>query len=105
MAHIAVSADAARYLIRKMRRPNVVVYRDVFWTRRGTVFIPKIRASDGKEPGRHFEDSTHTGVTVWVEKEFLRHLSPDESILIDLDKGLIKSLKVEIASERISALA
>ncbi len=105
MAHTTISPDAARYLLRKMKRPNVVVYRDVFWTRRGDLFIPRVRASDGREPGRRFEESSHSGVTVWVEKDFLAQLSPDEAILIGLNRGLIKSLGVEVVSERISQLA
>ncbi|NWG37474.1 hypothetical protein [Nitrososphaera sp.] len=105
MVRITVSPDAARYLIRKMKRPNVIVYRDIFRAKRGSVFILRVRAADGREPGGQFEASDHAGVTVWVESEFLRRLAPGEGISIGLDRGLIKSLKVEMASERISALA
>lgn len=104
MVHIAISPDATRYLLRKAKRPNVVIYRDVFSATRGFLYIPRVRAAR-REPSGHFEPSSHTGITVWVEKEFLRQLSPGESIYISLDRGLIKSLKVEMDSERIRQIA
>lgn len=105
MVQITVSPDAAKYLIRKMKRPNVIVYRDIFHTKRGSVFILRARTANDRRPGRQFDESDHAGVTVWVESEFLRQLQPGEGISIGLERGLIKSLKVEMTSERLSALA
>lgn len=42
--------EAAGYLTRKMRRPNVVIYRDIFCVKRGTIFILRVRAADDREP-------------------------------------------------------
>lgn len=92
MVRISVSHDAARYLLGKMRRPSVVVYRDVFREKRGLVFIPRVKAADGREPEGDFEPSSHAGITVWVEKGFLRDLTPGESILVGLERGLVKGL-------------
>lgn len=104
MARISISHDAIRYLLKKSKRPNVVIYRDVFSTRHGPVYIPCARTTSIEPMGR-FDPSNHAGITVWIERDFLGQLSPDESIGIGLNRGLVKSLSVEVASERLSQVA
>jgi hypothetical protein len=91
-------------LISRKARPNVVIHCDVFGTgRRGAgpaSFIPRVRIAYGKEPGGRFIVENHNGIPVWIDGWLLSQVSPDESFSIGLNRGLIKTLKVELVSSQ-----
>ena len=104
MARVAISKEARDYISRK-KRPNVIVYRDLFQAgkARGLLFIPKVTVTSGREPGGQFAVQNQGGIPVWVEKGLLNHMSDGDLLLIGMHRGLIKSLKIEIVSERLES--
>ena len=102
MVSITISPEARKRIWRKAR-PNVIVYCDVFSSRQGAgpAFIPKVIVTYGREPGGQFVVENHDGIPVWIDRWLLSQISPDESLLIGLDRGLIKTLKIELVSQQI----
>lgn len=103
MPTVIVSREAVDYIKgKKIKTPNVVIYRDVMGTTfrapGAFKFIPKLKVT-GKEPNELFAlvDNSH-GMPVWVERGLLRQ---SDSFFITLGKGPIKRLKLEMGSKLI----
>jgi hypothetical protein len=101
VASVAISKEARDHISRK-KRPNIIVYQDVFRAgKRGLLFIPKVALTSGREPGSQFAVQNQGGIPVWVEKGLLNSLPEGDLLLIGMQRGLIKSLKIELVSERL----
>lgn len=102
MVGITISREARKRISRKAR-PNVIVYCDAFSSSKGAgpAFIPKVIVTYGREPGGQFIVENHDGMPVWIDRWFLTQISADESFLIDLNRGLIKTMKIELVSQPI----
>lgn len=90
--------------ISRKARPNVIIYCDVFGSSRrgaGPTFIPKVRVTDGREPGQQFVVENHDGIPVWIDRWLTSQMSPGDSLSIELERGIIKMLKVELASRQL----
>jgi hypothetical protein len=105
MANIVVSQDAIDYISeKKMKRPNLIVYRDVSgvilgYTTKGLTFQPKVKLA-GIEPNELFvvKDNSY-GFPIWVERGLLPSLAKSNSVLITLKKGFRKGLELKFGSE------
>jgi len=105
MASFVVSREAMNYISgKKMKRPNLVLYRDVSgivmsYTTKRLRFEPKVKLAE-KEPNELFvvKDNSY-GFPIWVEKGLLPSLSRCNTVLITLKKGLRKSLELKLGSE------
>lgn len=105
MVSVTISDEAKRRISRKVG-PNVIIYCDVFGPPRkgaGPAFIPKITVAYSREPGGQFVVENHGGIPVWIDRWLLSQVSPDELLSIGLNKGLIKTLKVELVSQRVES--
>lgn len=105
MASIVVSQEVIDYISeKKMKRPNVVVYRDVSgvimgYTTRRLRFEPKVKLAD-KEPNELFvvKDNSY-GFPIWVERGLLPTLAKCNSVLITLKKGFRKGLELKLGPD------
>lgn len=105
MASIVVSQEAIDYINKKgMKRPNVVVYRDVSgivmsYTTRRLKFEPKVKLIE-KEPNELFvvKDNSY-GFPIWIERGLLPTLAKCNSVIITLRKGFIKGLELKLGLE------
>ena len=68
---------------------------------RRTRFYTKVIVTYGREPAGQFVVENHDGIPMWIDKWLLSQISPDESFLMDLNRGLIKTPKIEIVSQQI----
>ena len=109
MASIVVSKEAIDYISgRKMKRPNVVVYRDVSgtvmsYTTKRLRFEPKVKLAD-KEPNELFVVSDNSyGFPIWVERGLLPTLAKCNSVLITLKKGFRKGLELKLGPDLVGA--
>lgn len=102
MVSITISPEAKNSILRKAR-PNIIIYCDVFSSRKGSgpAFIPKVIVAYGREPGGQFVVENHGGMPVWIDRWLLSQISPDESFSIGLNRGLIKTLKIELVSQQV----
>lgn len=102
MVIITISPEAKNRISRKAR-PNVIIYCDVFSSRKGSgpTFIPKVTVTYGREPGGQFVVENHGGIPVWIDRGLLSQISPDESLSIGLNRGLIKTLKIDLVSQQV----
>lgn len=104
-ASIIVSKEAIEYISqRRMKRPNIIIYRDVSgvilgYTTKRLTFQPKVKLAD-KEPNELFvvKDNSY-GFPVWVERGLLSSLAKSSSLLITVKRGLRKHLEVKFDSE------
>lgn len=109
MASIVVSQEAIDFIgSKKMKRPNLVVYRDVSgvimgYTTRRLKFEPKVKLAD-KEPNELFVVTDNSyGFSIWIERGLLPTLAKCNSVLITLKKGLIKGLEIKLEPELVGA--
>lgn len=102
MVSIKISPEARNRISRKAR-PNVIIYCDVFSSRKGSgpTFIPKVIVTYGRKPGAQFVVENHSGIPFWIDRWLLSQISPDESLSIGLNRGLIKTLRIELVSQQV----
>lgn len=111
MDRAVVSQAATDYILKKKRlkRPNIIIYRDILGnTYRAPgafVFIPKVKVTDEKEPNELFVIVDNaSGIPVWVERGLLNSTPPNDSFMVDLERGLFKRLKVDISSNEAGSI-
>lgn len=105
MASFVISQEVIDYIgEKKMKRPNLVLYRDVSgivmsYTTRRLRFEPRVKLAE-KEPNELFviKDNSY-GIPIWVERGLLPSLSRCNTVLITLKKGLRKSLELRLGSD------
>ncbi|MGH9876658.1 MAG: hypothetical protein ACRD5H_03395 [Nitrososphaerales archaeon] len=104
MSKIMISQEAVKYIhfAKKMRRPNLIIYRDIqaigCCTPKAFGFVPRVKALDGKEPDELFTVADNVqGMPVWVEKGLLPQVNDTNSrVMISLKRGLMRGLKLRI---------
>ena len=102
MRNVVISKDVNYFLRlqKRMRNPNIVIYRDIcnlsYGYGRVFTFIPKLKVFDSKIPNQYFmkyDDSY--GIPVWIEKGLLPQLENKPILITMKKKGLFKGLKLE----------
>ncbi|HEY9385750.1 MAG TPA: hypothetical protein VIP70_01815 [Nitrososphaeraceae archaeon] len=101
MKNVIISKDAVYFLRfqKRMRDPNIVIYRDIcnisYGYGREFTFVPKLKVMDNKRPDEYFIMYDNScGIPLWIEKGLLTQLK-NKPILITLKKGLLKGLKLD----------
>lgn len=100
MVSITVNKDAAEYILGKkgMRRPNVIVYREVVFRApsapSASLFSINVKVKD-EEPDDLFTviGNSH-GIPIWVERGLLPQMNVAGLFTIILKKGIVKKLKI-----------
>lgn len=108
ISSIIISQEALDYIRieKRMKRPNLVIYRDIqtisCCSSKIFDFITKVKAIDGKEPNELFVVIDNVqGIPVWVERALLSQINDASNCtMISLKKGLVKGLKLIILERR-----
>jgi hypothetical protein len=105
--NILISTDAISFVkaLKKRQHPALVIYRDVMkigcCNSSAFTFIPKLKITDNKKLDKYFMMiDTKYGIPVWIENGLLTSIE-DKCIVITLNKGIRKGLKLQIISEMI----
>ena len=110
MRNVVISKDVNYFLRlqKRVRNPNIVIYRDVcnitYGYGRVFTFIPKLKVFDSKPPDQYFmmyDDSY--GIPVWIEKGLLPQLENKPILITMKKKGLFKGLKLETGFKILTA--
>jgi hypothetical protein len=108
VARTVVSQAALDHILNKkrLRRPNIIIYRDIvganYRAPGAFLFIPKVKVIDGQEPNELFTVFDNaSGIPVWIERGLLNSTSPNDSFIVDVERGLFKRLKVEMSSKQV----
>jgi hypothetical protein len=105
MVDIVMSQEVLNYIKEKrIKRPNVIVYRDVNgiimgYTTRKLKFVPKVKLAD-REPNELFvvKDNSY-GFPIWVERGLLPALAKHSSVSITLKKSFKKGLELQLGQD------
>jgi hypothetical protein len=106
MKDLIVSEQVMQFINtqRDISKPIIVIYRDIakfgcWYSAKPIAFVPKAKVMDEKKLNENFImfDNSY-GIHIWAEKGLLPKLK-DQPVLISMNTGLLKGLKLEIGSE------
>lgn len=110
ISNIIISQEAVDYIRieKRMKRPNLVIYRDIqtisCCSSKIFDFVAKVKAIDGKEPNELFVVIDNVqGIPIWVERALLSQINDASNcVMISLKKWLVKGLKLMILEKRMT---